>query len=119
MKFIPPSPSRIPEAFRFVKDIPRPLGVTDFQAVINAGVGQLAVSLMFFSWMFSSIYKFTIPSTVIAVFSGTLALLCVISGIRTLNLLNLFPNTDLPESLLEGTPPESECSFGKSDHSDS
>ncbi len=118
MKFIPPSPSRIPEAFRFVKDIPRPLGVTDFQAVINAGVGQLAVSLMFFSWMFSSIYKFTIPSTVIAVFSGTLALLCVISGIRTLNLLYLFPNTDLPESLLEEGRSENEVSFGRSDHSE-
>jgi hypothetical protein len=91
MKLFPPNPRNVEAATSYVKRIPRRSGISDYQAIREAGIGQLVVAPMFFVFMATSVDDLTIVAI----------LLSIGLGYRTLSLLDLFPNTDVPSPIKE------------------
>lgn len=107
MNIFPPSSKNIPAAVRYVKKIPRRAGVTDYKAVREAGLGPLCIAPMFFTSMATTVDEFTFPSILISLGFGLFGVFCITLGYRTLSLLELFPNKDLPADLDASHQPES------------
>lgn len=96
MKLFPPNPKNVGEATEYVRNIPRRTGKSDYQAIREAGTGPLGIAPMFFVFMVNSADDFTLLSTLLSVGFALFGAFCLLLGHRTLQLLDLFPNSDLP-----------------------
>jgi hypothetical protein len=101
MKLFPPNPRNVEAATSYVKRIPRRSGISDYQAIREAGIGPLVVAPMFFVFMATSVDDLTIVAILLSIGFGLFGIFCVVLGYRTLSLLDLFPNTDVPSPLKE------------------
>lgn len=96
MKLLPPSPRNVEAATSYVKEIPRRKGKSDYQAIREAGIGPLGIAPMFFVFMVNSANDLTLVAIILSIVFGVFGVFCIVLGHRTLGLLDLFPNTDVP-----------------------
>ncbi len=97
MKLFPPSPSDTSAATRFVKSLPRRDGVSDYQAIREAGTGSFGVSIMFIAMACIQADKIEMWSLAICLVAFLFGVFLAIVSVRTLALLDLFPHSNLPE----------------------
>ncbi len=98
MKLFPPSPKNYPAALRYVKQLPRRRGISDYRAVREAALGPFSVAPMFFVFAALLSDDFTIFSMLGSFACGLFGVFCFVLGHRAFQLLDLFQNTTLPET---------------------
>jgi hypothetical protein len=96
MKVFPPSSRNVEEAFSYVKNLPRRKGLSDYQAIREAGIGPLTIAPMFFVFMATSLDELKFLEIALGLGFGIFGIFSIVLGHRTLQLLELFPNSDLP-----------------------
>jgi len=96
MKLLPPSPRNVEAATSYVKEMPRRKGKSDYQAIREVGIGQLGIAPMFFVSMVNSANDLTLVAVLLSIGFGVFGVFCIVLGHRTLGLLDLFPNTNVP-----------------------
>lgn len=95
MKIFPPNSRNVEEAVSYVKDLPRRKGLSDYQAIREAGIGPLTIAPMFFVFMATSLDELNFLEIALGVGFGIFGIFSIVLGHRTLQLLELFPNSDL------------------------
>jgi len=96
MKLFPPSPRNVEAATSYVKELPRRKGVSDYQAIREAGIGPLGIAPMFFVLMANTADDLTVVAMLLSVGFGLFGVFCLVLGYRTLGLLDLFPYAEVP-----------------------
>lgn len=95
MKVFPPSSRNVEEAVFYLKNLPRRTGLSDYRAIREAGIGPLTIAPMFFVFMANSLDELNVVEIALGVGFGIFGIFSIVLGYRTLQLLELFPNSDL------------------------
>ena len=101
MKMFPPSPRNVEAATSYVKELPRRKGMSDYQAIREAGIGPLGIAPMFFVFMANAADDLTVVAILLSSGFGLFGIFCLVLGYRTLGLLDLFPYAEVPPFRVE------------------